>query len=84
MARINSKGDNGSPCLSPLACAMFRLGVPFIRIFDEEDLSKSDIQSCHLVLKPSAANTSSKNCHPTESKTLEMSNLIKRADCFFL
>ena len=83
-AMMNNRGDNGSPCLSPRACLMLRLGLPFIRILEEEDARIAAIQLRHLLLKSSAARTSRRYCHPIESKALEMSSLMKSVGCFFL
>lgn len=84
IAMINSSGNNGSPCIRPLACLIFWLGLPFIRILEDEDPRIEDIWLRHLVLNPKAASTSNKYCQPTQSNAFEMSNLIKRAGCFFL
>lgn len=81
---IKSNGDNGSPCLSPLACLIFWLGLPFISILEDDDPRIEDIQFCHFVLNLNAVRTSNRYCQPMESKAFEMSNLINRAGCFFL
>lgn len=75
---INNKGDNGSPCLNPLACLMLWLGLPFVSILDEEDARIAAIQLRCLILKPIAARTSRRYFQPMESKAFEMSSLIKR------
>jgi len=74
MAIMNNKGDSGLPCLRPLACEILRLGLPFMRILDDEVPSIAEIQFRHFVLKPRMVNTSSKYGHSMESNALEIPN----------
>lgn len=80
---MNASGDRGSPCLRPLACFIFLVGLPLIRIFDDEDPRIEDVQLRHFVLNPRAPKTSSKYFHPMESDAFEMSSLMNRAGYFF-
>jgi hypothetical protein len=52
--------------------------ILFRRILDDEMASKVAIQSHHCYPKPSACITSKRKTQLTESKDLEMSNLMKK------
>jgi hypothetical protein len=59
---------------------MRRPGVPLRRILEDDVASKVAIQSRHLWPKPNACSVSSRKIQLTESKALEMSSLMKRAE----
>jgi hypothetical protein len=76
MARIKSIGESGSSYHKPLACFSCLHGILFSRILDDEVASRVAIQSRHRCPKPSACITSRRKTQMTESKALEMSNLM--------
>jgi len=51
-ARTKSKGDRGSPCLTPLLHLNYLPGVPFRRIKEKPDVKIMEIHSNHFSGKP--------------------------------
>ena len=50
--RTKSKGDRGSPCLTPLLHLNYLPGVPFKRIEEKPEVKITDIHCNHLPGKP--------------------------------
>src|ERR1043165_3055725 len=51
-AKTNSRGDKGSPCLTPLLHLNCFPGIPLRRTEDDPVASSSETQSLHFSLKP--------------------------------
>ena len=68
IAKINSIGDNGSPCLNPLPCLIAIPGMPFNRIRDDVVAQISEMISLHLCPSPSRCSISSIYSQHTLSK----------------
>jgi hypothetical protein len=78
MAKIKGIGDSVSPCCKPLACFSCLPRIRFRRILEDDVASDVAIQSRHRCPHPSACNISKRKTQLTESKALEMSNLMKK------
>jgi hypothetical protein len=84
IAKINSMGEIGSPCLRPRSCLIGQPRVPFRRIREDEVDKAMSIQFRHLVPNPNFSKTSSMYTHEMESRAFAMSNLRNMAGIFFL
>jgi hypothetical protein len=84
MSRMNSIGDNGSPCRSPRAFQMTRPSSPLSRTRVDAVEMRIEIQSLQRHPKPMPCNTCSRNAHAAVSKALVISNLISSDDLCFL
>jgi hypothetical protein len=84
MAMMKRYGDNGSPCLSPLAWFILLPATPFRRAAEWDVLNRIEIQSLHLGLKPLCSRNSKIYSHEMVSKAFEMSNLNRSAGVFVL
>lgn len=84
MSSINNIGDNGSPCLSPLALCIGLPGQPFSRTLVVAVDTSAEIQSLHFGPKPSVCNTCRRKGQDTVSNALEMSSLSRMLGFFFL
>lgn len=78
IASMNSIGDNGSPCLSPLLCLTGLPRSPLRRILDVVDAHSSETTSCHLCPNPNCCITSSRYSQRTLSKAFAISSLTKK------
>jgi hypothetical protein len=63
---------------------MKHLGIPFTSTRVEEDIRSPLIISLQICPKPTCCITSRRNGHDTESNALEISNLRRILDYFFL
>jgi hypothetical protein len=57
MAKMNSMGEMGSPCRSPLSCLMGFPGILLRRILDEAVDRAKLIHSLHLIPNPNYSRT---------------------------
>lgn len=83
MARTNSIGDSGSPCLNPLACSIGGPGFPLSRICEVEVWKSEHTHSRHLLPKPKACRVSKRNCQLMESNALLISNFRSSVGTLF-
>jgi hypothetical protein len=74
-AITKSRGDSGSPCLTPLLQWKSFPGKPLSRIEDVPELKIWEIQVHHLSRKPLACKTFSMDLCSTMSKAFSKSNL---------
>jgi hypothetical protein len=74
IAIMNSRGDSGSPCLSPRRCCIGFPASPLSKILEVVVLYRIDIRSCQRWPKPNCSKTSNMYSHRTLSNALAMSS----------
>ena len=75
----NKKGDNGSPCRTPLLTANSFVGAPFTRTDVREELRHPNIHFLHVSGKPNCSKVADRKLQFRESNALLKSTLNKSA-----
>jgi hypothetical protein len=84
IAKMKSKGDSGSPCLTPRQCKILSPDSLFTRKVEEEVFQSEAIQFLHLKPNPRCSITLNKYGQLTVSKALTISSFMKSEGFFLL